>query len=160
MRSSSTACISLRSIEALASSTMAALCWVISSSWRTAAPATPVRREDLAGRRLLVLLFDLSSMQPEDLDRAGRAAVDYVDHQMSDADLVAVASVDTTLTVVSDFTSDRQAVKAALSGFTAESVGALDGARLVEPVGMLNIRFAYALGKGTSIAPTWLQLAA
>ena len=80
-------------------------------------PTAPVRREDLAGRRLLVLLFDLSSMQPEDLDRAGKAAVDYVDHQMSDADLVAVASVDTTLTVLSDFTSDRQAIKTALAHF-------------------------------------------
>jgi VWFA-related protein len=81
--------------------------------------AAPVRREDLAGRRLLVLLFDLSSMQPEELDRAGQAAVRYVDEQMTDADLVAVASIDTTLTVLSDFTSDRLAVKRALSTFTA-----------------------------------------
>jgi len=81
--------------------------------------AAPMRREDLAGRRLLVLLFDLSSMQPEELDRAGQAAVKYVDEQMTDADLVAVASIDTTLEVHSDFTSDRQAVKRALSTFTA-----------------------------------------
>jgi predicted dinucleotide-binding enzyme len=46
------------------------------------------------------------------------------------------------------------------SGFAVERVGALDGARLVEPVGMLNIRFGYGLGKGTSIAPSWLALAA
>jgi len=81
--------------------------------------AAPIRREDLAGRRLLVLLFDLSSMQPEELDRAGQAAVKYVDEQMTDADLVAVASINTTLTVLSDFTPDRQAVKRALSTFTA-----------------------------------------
>ena len=90
------------------------------------APPAPLRREDLAGRRLMVLLFDLSSMQPEDLDRAGRAAVDYVDHQMSDADLVAVASVDTTLNVISDFTSDRQAIKTALGSFTAVDGVAFD----------------------------------
>jgi predicted dinucleotide-binding enzyme len=47
-----------------------------------------------------------------------------------------------------------------LAGFRAEPVGKLDGARLVEPVGMLNIRFGYGLGKGTDIAPTWLNLAA
>jgi VWFA-related protein len=81
--------------------------------------AAPVRREDLAGRRLLVLLFDLSSMQPEDVDRAGRAAVEYVDRQMTSADLVAVASIDTTLEVLSDFTADRDAVKRALATFTA-----------------------------------------
>jgi predicted dinucleotide-binding enzyme len=47
-----------------------------------------------------------------------------------------------------------------LAGFKAEKVGALDGARLVEPVGMLNIRFGYGLGKGTNIAPAWLDVAA
>ena len=64
-----------------------------------AAPALPIpsRREDLAGRRLIVLLFDLSSMQPEELERVTRAAADYVDTQMSGADLVAVATIDTTL---------------------------------------------------------------
>jgi len=84
-----------------------------------AAPGPPLRREDLAGRRLVVLLFDLSSMQPEELDRAGQAAVDYVDHQMTGADLVAVATIDTTLDVLTDFTADRDAVKQALAHFTA-----------------------------------------
>jgi hypothetical protein len=52
--------------------------------------------------------------------------VDYVDHQMSDADLGAVASVDTTLNVLSDFTSDRQALKTALAHFTAVDGVAFD----------------------------------
>jgi VWFA-related protein len=84
-----------------------------------ATPAEPVRRQDLAGRRLIVLLFDLSSMQPEELDRAGRSAVDYVDGQMTDADLVAVATIDGGLNIVSDFSGEREAVKAALAEFTA-----------------------------------------
>jgi VWFA-related protein len=94
----------------------------------TASPpaVAPVRREDLAGRRLLVLLFDLSSMQPEDVDRAGRAAVEYVDQQMTGSDLVAVASIDTTLEVLSDFTADRDAVKRALATFTAVDGVAFD----------------------------------
>ena len=46
------------------------------------------------------------------------------------------------------------------AGFAAETVGALDGARLIEPVGMLNIRFGFGLGKGTDIAPSWIKLAA
>ena len=85
----------------------------------TSATATPVRREELAGRRLIVLLFDLSSMQPEELERATRAAADYVDHQMSDADLVAITTIDTTLKVVADFTGDREQVKTTLGQFTA-----------------------------------------
>lgn len=46
------------------------------------------------------------------------------------------------------------------AGFAVENVGKLDGARLLEPVGMLNIRFGYGLGRGTSIAPIWVKLAA
>ncbi|HEY9010324.1 MAG TPA: NAD(P)-binding domain-containing protein [Devosia sp.] len=46
------------------------------------------------------------------------------------------------------------------AGFAVEKVGGLDGARLVEPVGMLNIRLGYGLGQGTSIAPKWVKLAA
>jgi VWFA-related protein len=84
-----------------------------------AAPAPPLRREDLAGRRLIVLLFDLSSMQPDELERAGDAAVEYVDQQMTSADLVAVATIDTTLDVLADFTADRAAVKQALARFTS-----------------------------------------
>lgn len=44
------------------------------------------------------------------------------------------------------------------AGFAVEQVGGLDGARLVEPVGMLNIRLGYGLGRGTSIAPAWLKI--
>lgn len=44
------------------------------------------------------------------------------------------------------------------AGFAVEKTGTLDAARLLEPVGMLNIRFAYGLGRGTAIAPAWLSL--
>lgn len=44
------------------------------------------------------------------------------------------------------------------AGFAVEKTGALDAARLLEPVGMLNIRFGYGLGRGTAIAPAWLSL--
>ena len=40
----------------------------------------------------MVLLFDLSSMQPEDADEAVRSALRYVDDRMTAADLVAVAA--------------------------------------------------------------------
>jgi VWFA-related protein len=97
-----------------------------SQTQTTPAVAAPVRREDLSGRRLIVLLFDLSSMQPEELERATRAAVDYIDRQMSDADLVAVATIDTTLTIVSDFSGDREQVKATLGEFSAVDAVAFD----------------------------------
>jgi len=48
---------------------------------------------------------------------------------------------------------------AGLAGFAVEKTGGLDSARLLEPVGMLNIRLGYGLGQGTSIAPTWTRVA-
>lgn len=44
------------------------------------------------------------------------------------------------------------------AGFAVERTGTLDAARLLEPVGMLNIRFGYGLGRGTAIAPAWLSV--
>jgi len=89
-------------------------------SKRTAAPAaapeapTPMTSDMLAGRRLITLVFDVSSMQPEDVQRAVDSAKKYVDQQMSPSDMVAVATVGSTLTVLTDFTADREKVSTAL----------------------------------------------
>ena len=55
---------------------------------------------------------------------------------------------------------DAVAELAKAAGFAVEKTGGLDAARLIEPVGMLNIRFGYGLGRGTAIAPSWLIVAA
>jgi 8-hydroxy-5-deazaflavin:NADPH oxidoreductase len=44
------------------------------------------------------------------------------------------------------------------AGFAADPVGGLAVSRLIEPLGLLNIRLGYGLGRGTSIAPAWLKL--
>lgn len=85
------------------------------------APQAAASPQDLAGRRLIVLLFDTSSMQPEEIDRAVKSAASYVESQMSTADLVAVASVGQSLTILRDFTADRDAIKATLSAFDVTS---------------------------------------
>ncbi|EYD77016.1 Putative reductase [Rubellimicrobium mesophilum DSM 19309] len=41
-------------------------------------------------------------------------------------------------------------------GLRAIDAGDLTAARLLEPLGMLNIRLGYGLGRGTDIAPAWL----
>ena len=81
----------------------------------SAAPPRPMAGADVAGRRLMVLLFDVSSMQPEDVQRAVDAANRFVSEQMSPADLVAVATVSTALDVLTDFTADRAKVAATLA---------------------------------------------
>jgi VWFA-related protein len=66
-----------------------------------------VRPEDLRNHRLIVFFFDLTSMQPEDLDRSVEAAKNFLDHKLAPADLIALVSLDTTLKVDQDFTSDK-----------------------------------------------------
>ena len=74
----------------------------------------PMASDALAGRRLMVLLFDVSSMQPEDVQRAVDSARKFVKEQMAAADLVAIATVGSTLTVLTDFTGERERVDTAL----------------------------------------------
>jgi VWFA-related protein len=81
---------------------------------------TPMSSDELAGRRLMVLLFDISSMQPEDVQRAVDSATKYVNEKMAPADLVAVASISSMLNVLTDFTSDRATVAAALGTLTSK----------------------------------------
>ncbi len=78
------------------------------------AAAAPMTSDMLAGRRLIALVFDVSSMQPEDVQRAVDSARKYVDEKMTAADLVAVATVGSMLSVLTDFTSDRARIGAAL----------------------------------------------
>lgn len=66
-----------------------------------------VRPEDLKDHRLIVFFFDLTSMQPEDLDRSVDAAKDFLQHKMQPADLIALVSLDTELKVDQDFTSNK-----------------------------------------------------
>ena len=81
----------------------------------------------LHDHRLMVFFFDLSSMQPEDIDRAVESAQDFVNKKMQPADLVALVSLDTGLTMDQDFTSDKAALLRGLAkyngtegtGFTA-----------------------------------------
>ncbi len=85
----------------------------------TAASSTPLTSEDVAGHRLLTLLFDTSSMQPEDVQKATDEAIRWVDEKMTAADLVAVATIGSSLQVLSDFTSSKEQVHAVLQAFSA-----------------------------------------
>jgi VWFA-related protein len=82
-------------------------------------PTAPLATTDLAGHRLLVMVFDTSSMQPEDVQSAIDAADTWVTTKMSDADLVAVTSIGSNLNVLTDFTTDKTRVLAALRTLSA-----------------------------------------
>ncbi len=66
--------------------------------------------EDLRNHRLIVMFFDLTSMQPEDLDRSVEAAQAFLRAKMQPADLVALVSLGDTLKVDQDFTADKNAL--------------------------------------------------
>ena len=68
------------------------------------------KEEELRNHRLIVMFFDLTSMQPDDLDRAIQSAQDFVRTKMQPADLVALVSLGNTLNVDQDFTADKDAL--------------------------------------------------
>lgn len=96
-----------------------------------AAPVAKAEPIDLKNRRLIVLLLDSSSMQPEELERATESAHDYITKRLTPADLVAIASVGSTLQIVQDFTADRETLSAALDRLSGvDAVGFQEGSTL------------------------------
>ncbi len=92
--------------------------------------------KDLRDHRLMVFFFDLSSMQPEDITRAVDSAKDFINKKMQPADLVALVSLSTGLTMDQDFSQDKAALLKGLgkydgsegTGFTAGgTTGSTDG---------------------------------
>ncbi len=72
--------------------------------------AVVARPEELRNHRLIVMFFDLTSMQPEDLDRSVAAAQEFLRAKMQPADLVALVSLGDALKVDQDFTADKNAL--------------------------------------------------
>ena len=81
-------------------------------------PADLTSGESLRDRRLVVLFFDMTGMEPEDIDHAAKAAQKYCDQQMTPADLVAVVMLTTDMQIVQDFSSDRDKLHNTLAKFT------------------------------------------
>jgi len=92
-------------------------------------------RAQFDGRRLIVLFFDLTSMQPEEATRALDSARHYVDGKLTPSDLVSVVTLSATWKVALDFTDDRERIDHTLDqlnpnggfGFEEGSTGDSDG---------------------------------
>jgi len=70
---------------------------------------------DARDRRLIVLFFDFSAMEPEQIDRSVDAAKKFVTTKMQPADLIALVSLATNMHVDCDFTDDKDKLLALLS---------------------------------------------
>ncbi len=86
-------------------------------------PSEPVRKEVLAGKRLAILFFDLSSLGTEDLIRSIEAAHSFVAKQTGPQDLLAIATYSSALSLVQDFTNDREVLLKTLNNISSVESG-------------------------------------
>lgn len=110
------------------------------------------------------LLFGYDTSAAEEIQRQAAGAKVVKAFNTIFAELFA-ASPDQTVTLPVFLAGDEDAVETAAAlvkdaGFAVEKTGSLDAARLLEPLGMLNIRLGYGLGRGTGIAPKWAAVKA
>ena len=75
------------------------------------APSAEAVTDATRDRRLIVLFFDFTSMQTDDLVRAHDAAQKFIQKQMTPADLVSMVGFSSNLTVIVNFTNDRAALE-------------------------------------------------
>jgi VWFA-related protein len=71
-------------------------------------PGQTPKKEDLQGKRLVILFFDLSSLGEEGLIRSVDTARQFIAKETGPQDLLAIATYSSTLELVQDFTNDRQ----------------------------------------------------
>jgi VWFA-related protein len=93
----------------------------------------PTIRQASAARRRFLLLFDKSFTDPAGLNRAQRAAADFVRHRLAESDLAAVATFDINrgVRIVANFTEDR-----ALLVHAVETLGIPSLTRISDPLGL------------------------
>ena len=96
-------------------------------------PAKPLlTRQDaedaLNHKRVIVLFFDLTSMQPDEIPRAVDAAKKYVQTKMTAADMIAIVSLGSSLRLDQDFTGDQARLLQVLKRFTQSEGQGMDNA--------------------------------
>ena len=74
---------------------------------------------DARDRRLILLFFDFSAMDSEQIDLSVDAAKKFVDTKMQPADLMALVSLATNMRVDLDFTDDKSKLLATLTAFNS-----------------------------------------
>jgi VWFA-related protein len=99
-------------------------------------PPDPQSPEEMRNRRIIILFFDFTAMDPEQIDRSVTAAKRFVQKQMTPTDLVAAVSLASSLRVDLDLTANRERIQQILDsytsgqgqGFDAGDTGSAEGA--------------------------------
>jgi VWFA-related protein len=83
----------------------------------TPTPEKPAERSEMQDHRLIVMLFDLSSMQPPEQVRALNSATQFLKTKLTPSDLVSIMVFGSSLRTIQDFTGDRDLLIATLQRF-------------------------------------------
>jgi VWFA-related protein len=88
-----------------------------------AGPAGVLRKSDAPvmdarDRRVIVLFFDFSAMEPDQIDRCVASAKKYINSQMRPVDIVALVSLSTNMRVDLDFTDDKPKILSVLGSYS------------------------------------------
>lgn len=99
---------------------------VTGEATETAGPAGVLKKSDAPvmnarDRRVIVLYFDFSAMEPDQIDRCVESAKKYINGQMRPADIVALVSLSTNMRVDLDFTDDKTKILSVLSAYSSGS---------------------------------------
>jgi VWFA-related protein len=96
----------------------------VTGAAETNAPAGVLKKSsgpimDARDRRVVVLFFDFSAMEPDQIDRCVDAAKKYINAQMRPADIVALVSLSTNMRVDLDFTDDKPKILSTLTAYNS-----------------------------------------
>jgi VWFA-related protein len=86
----------------------------VSVSANTPETAATAAVPNVNNQRMWMIVLDVSSMQPDDVQRAVEDAREWVSEKMTTADLVALITIGTRINVLSDFTTSKEDVLAAI----------------------------------------------
>src|SRR5262249_7184159 len=97
----------------------------------------------LNNKRVIVLFFDLTSMSPDEMQRAVDSAIKYVKTKMTAADTIAIVSLASSLRLDQDFTGDRARLLRVLNRFTHSEGQGMDNASTGDADGIEETGNAY-----------------
>jgi VWFA-related protein len=115
---------------------------------RPPAPSKPLltrkdAEEALNNKRVIVLFFDLGSMNPDETQRAVDAAKKYVEKKMTAADMIAIVSLASSLRLDQDFTNDSARLLRVLNRYTLAEGQGMDSGPTGDADGMEESGNAY-----------------
>jgi VWFA-related protein len=98
---------------------------------------------DARDRRLILLFFDFSAMEVDQIDRAVDAAKNYINTKMQAADMIAIVSLATNMRLDLDFSDDKTKILSVLSAYHSDSGQGFDNGGTGSPEGAAETSGAF-----------------